>query len=282
MTPLLPSFLAALVASVCASREMIGKPDMVPANGYVTICYGVHVFELPYPIALRSLFPLILGPKRRGMTEVVVNRDSQRCRNYQMLRFLFAWAAFWILCASHGPAVMAVAAGLFVLTLRFDYWSNFVELLAAAIVFGAAPLGIPWQAQAACGLVLGLGRETLPILALVPGGLPLGAAAAASQAAVRLFRKGNRHPLNLKMAEAIEYGRCKLVSYILIGLVQEPWETVPRLTLYAAILVLAWGSVPWAAAALAIVTLAGSRIDEPRILTQLIPWAAAGLIGRVA
>lgn len=277
MTALLASGLAALVVGVSASREMVGKPNMVPANGYVTVCFGVHVFELPYPIALRSLFPLLLGPW--GTIERVdVDRDSGRCHAYQLARMAFAWAAFWLLCAAHGPAVMAVTAAIFVLTLRFDYWSNFVEILAAAIVFSSQTLGIPWQAQAAAGLVLGLGRETLPLLALAPGGIPLAAGAAASQAAVRLLRKENRHPLNLALAEAIEYGKCKLDGYVMYCLGSNPWETAPRVALYLSILAFSAARAPYASAALAMVTLAGSRIDEPRVLTQLIPWFAAALV----
>lgn len=277
MTAILASGLAAFVAGVSASREMIGKPDMVPANGYATICFGRHVFELPYPIALRSLFPLIIGPKRWKMNGVVVDRDSQQCRNYQMARIAVAWLAFWLLYSAFGLAIMATVAALFVLTLRFDYWSNFVELLAASIVFTAAKLGIPWHAQIAFGLALGLGRETLPLLALVPGGIPLAAGALASQAAVRLLRRENAG--NAALKKAIGYGECKLTTYVMFMLYQKPWETAPRVALYFAILTFAALSVPWLAAALAIVTLAGSRIDEPRVITQLLPWAAAALIG---
>lgn len=273
---LVGSGLAALVAGVVASREMIGKPDMVPANGYSTLCFGRHVLELPFPIALRSLFPLLLGPWGK-LSSVEVDRSSQQCRNYQMLRIAFAWAAFWLLYMAHGPAIMAVTAGIFILTLRFDYWSNFVELLGASVVLSSAALGIPWQAQVGAGLALGLGRETLPLLALVPGGIPFASGAAASQGLVRVLRREN--PGNAKFAEAIEYGTCKLGDYVMFGLWREPWETVPRVALYFAILALAAFQVPFVAVALAMVTLAGSRIDEPRIVTMLVPWAALALVG---
>lgn len=272
----LASGIAALAVGVSASREMIGKPDVVPANGYATVCFGRHVFELPYPIALRSLFPLLLGPKR-VREQVIVDRDSQRCRNYQMLRIAFAWASFWLLCAAFGPVLMATVAALFILTLRFDYWSNFVELLAASIVLSASRLGIPMLAQVGSGLVLGLGRETLPMLALVPGGVPLAIGSAVSQGAVRLLRREN--PDNERFAKAIEYGTCKLKSYCWLGVTDAPWEAVPRILLYLSIAVLAALSVPFAAIGMVAITCMGSRIDEPRVLTQLIPWASMVLVG---
>lgn len=276
MTAPFASALAALVAGVCASREDFGKPTPVPANGYVTICYGRHVFELPYPIALRSLFPLLIGPKRWKLDRIVVNRDSWRCRSYQMARMAFAWGAFWFLSAAYGPAVMAVAAAVFILSIRFDYWSNFVELLAASIVFSVGPLGIPWPVQLASGLVLGLGRETLPLLALAPGGIPLAAGSLMSQVAVRLLRKEN--PRNAALAAATMHGKCRLDDVLLLLRVQ-PWETWPRVALYVSIIALSASAVPFQAAALGIMTFTSSRIDEPRILTQLIPWAALRLTG---
>jgi hypothetical protein len=275
MSVWLASAIAAIVAGVSASREQIGKPNMVPANGYVTVCYGVHVFQLPYPIALRSLFPLLLGP-RGALTEVVCERDSPRSYAYQALRMLFAWPAFALLHMAFGLPVMATAAALFILSLRFDYWSNFVELLAASIVLCAGRLGIPWPVQALSGMFLGLGRETLPLLALVPGGIPLAAGAAMSQATVRLLRKPNLHPLNVEFTKAIKYGVCRLDDVLML-LRQGPWETIPRLVLYVGLVGLAMVVVPYLAVALLVVTVAGSRIDEPRIVTMLIPWVAVVL-----
>lgn len=275
----LVSGLAALVAGVSASREMIGKPNVVPANGYVTVCYGIHVFELPYPIALRSLFPILIGPKRK-LTEVVCERDSVRSYVYQALRIVFAWAAFWLLFSAYGLAVMAAVAAMFVLSLRFDYWSNFVELLGASVVFCAIPLGITWPTLVAVGLVLGLGRETLPLLALMPGGIPFAVGAIVSQGAVRLFRRELKHELNTRLAAAIEYGKCRLDDVWAL-LKSDPWETVPRLGLYGGILGLAFTVVPWATVVLGILTFCSSRIDEPRVVTQLMPWAAGMLVGRV-
>jgi hypothetical protein len=192
------------------------------------------------------------------------------------LRFLFLWLALYVLAHTFGLALAVWAGAIFGLTLRGDYWSNSVELLAASLVASSIALGWPWYYGAIPGLVLGLGRETLPLLSLIltPFSAVFGFCAAASQwAAGRLHRPDPRW---LFRKEELQHGKSQ-ASW--------NWEVLRRggpilrfhAATYLSIAALSFLAQPLLTLALVGVTLIYSRIDEPRVLTMLIPFSAETL-----
>jgi len=226
-------------------------------------------------MSLRLLFPLLLNYQR---TEIPGQEAylTTRWHIYHVMRFLVLWAAMLTLLLVGGMKLMLVSAMLFGLTLRFDYWSNCVELLGAAIVFAGG--GNDWSLGYAlvAGLVLGSGRETLPLLALTfsPFGCAFGLGAGVSQAVVRRLHRPDRGQEH-RAAEA-QYGESQVAYNISVIFSGKPY-----LLWYAAIYlflgVLAAFSQPVLAVALVAVTFIYSKIDEPRTLVMLVPFAAETL-----
>lgn len=165
-----------------------------------------------------------------------------------------------------------VAAILFGLTLRFDYWSNTVEFLAGCLVFSgllSVPLGV------ALGIVLGLGRETLPFLALA-GGWPLALGAGVATYALRRFTK--RDPKWDEAEKDLQYGKLQWRRNLGVLTGSDP-AVFGDVAVYFLIAGLALFQAPLLTIALVGATVMMARIDEPRVLTMLIPWAAQTVVG---
>lgn len=238
---------------------------------------GRGVIGYALPGRLRLLFPFLVAPDHRGIPEEQ-RYWGWRWLWYQALRFLFLWAALYVDARAYGTAHAAACGALAGLTFRFDYWSNCVELLAACLVCSAGVLGIPIWWGVACGLVLGLGRETLPLLALSlnPFGVVLGAAAAVSAGAVRIF--GRTLPEWERVSGELQYGWPQW-RYNLALLWRPPCVAAPiEAVLYVGLAGLASVQAPLLTVALVAVTVCYARMDEPRVLTMLAPWAASTLI----
>jgi hypothetical protein len=174
-----------------------------------------------------------------------------------------------------GLTVALVTAALFGLTLRYDYWSNSVELLAVALVLAGGVLGWHWGYLLAIGLVLGTGRETLPFLALLgtPQAIALGAGAAIGHLAVRLAARTEPH-----WRGTLDYAT---------PMWETNWRSIcgghgENVRWQVAIYLLVGGlgalAVPMLALPLILVTALVARMDEPRVLTMLVPFAALSLI----
>ena len=219
--------------------------------------------------------PLLLNPRENGPPMPVFYHTPMWLR-YQTLRFMFIWAALLVLAVSHGLLLTTVTAMLFGLTLRFDYWSNGVELLAGVLVYSAASNGWDWGLGLALGLVLGAGRETLPILALAGGwfAAALSAGAAATQLVLRRITKTSDE--FKKIEHTAEYGHSQIV-YNLSVLTNGGIRFGMEAAFYVAIAALAFFSAPLLTLGLVAVTFTFSKIDEPRVLTMLVPWAAGTL-----
>ncbi len=166
------------------------------------------------------------------------------------------------------------AAALFGLSLHFDYWSNAVELLAVALVLAAGCLHWPWWVVLALGLVCGAGRETLPFLACL-GTLPaivFSVGALTAQVVIRRFVRTEEHWYG-----TLEYAnpmwRTNWGSLTGLHGLSAQWRT----GIYLLIAVCAFSQAPWLTLALVLTTFLVARIDEPRVLTMLIPFAGAFL-----
>jgi hypothetical protein len=184
-----------------------------------------------------------------------------------VLRFLVLWCALYVAASSIGMGHAVAVAILYGLSLKFDYWSNSIELLAGCLVlsgFVPGPIGM------ALGLVLGLGRETLPFLALA-GGWWIALGAAAATLALRRFTK--RDPQWDSAEEQLQYGKPQWRRNLaVLGGFDPP--AYLDVAVYCLIAGLAFPAAPLLTVALVGTTFVIARIDEPRVLTMLIPWAA--------
>lgn len=185
------------------------------------------------------------------------------------------FAALATLTAALGMTAAMVTAALFGMTLHYDYWSNTVELLAVACVLAGAALGWHWGYLVAIGLVLGTGRETLPFLAILgtPQAIALGAGAAIGHLACRLSARTESH-----WAGTLDYA---------VPMWRTNWESaagkngadvVWRVGIYTFVAALAMMTVPMLAGVLVVVTTLIARVDEPRVLTMLTPFASLTVI----
>lgn len=172
---------------------------------------------------------------------------------------------------SIGTAHAVAVAILFGLTLRFDYWSNTIELLGACLVAGHC---LSWPLGLCAGIVLGLGRETLPFLALA-GGWPIALGAAASTYTIRFFT--HRDPRWDKAEQELAYGKPQWRRNLSVLGGADPPAYVD-IAIYVLIAGLALFSAPVITVCLVATTVILARIDEPRVLTMLVPWAAMTLV----
>lgn len=181
------------------------------------------------------------------------------------------WLSLIFLIPTLGVTGTMLAAALFGLTIRYDYWSNTVELLAVALVLAAPVLHWHWGYLLAAGLVLGTGRETLPFLGLLgtPGAIAIAIGALASHGIVRCFVRTEAH-----WEGSLDYANSML---------QTNWRSIVgvhgpsaqwQVGIYGAVGLLACFSAPFLAIPLLIVTSLIARIDEPRTLTMLVPFSA--------
>lgn len=236
---------------------------------------GRWIFKAPKPACCRPLFPLLLYGDKRDAAPWVIYGEG-RWVAYQLLRFAFFWAALYAMAVYWGPWPCVLTAALAGLTLRFDYWSNAVELFAAALVL-AAPGGLAVALLA--GLVLGLGRETLPFLGLLctPFAVVFAIGATISQIVVRAVSRPD--PQTKRLAESLKYGWAGGENMdwnirVLFG-----GGAVNRFgaAVYCGLAMLGVATVPMVAIPLVAATLFLARINEPRILTMLIPFVAVRL-----
>lgn len=186
---------------------------------------------------------------------------------YQGLRLAFIWSALAILAAAFGLETAIVSAILFGLSIKYDYWSNAVEFLAGCLVAGH---WLRWDVGLLVGAVLGLGRETIPFLALA-GGWPIALGASVSTYGLRFFT--HRDPQWDQIEKDCEYGKSQWRTNLALLRGQNPAAYLD-IAVYVGIAGLAAVSAPWLALALVGTTLLIARIDEPRVLTMLIPFAA--------
>lgn len=230
----------------------------------------------PGVMRFRPLMALLVAPERAQPCEQAYH--GPRWAWYQTIRLLILWTALWVDVTAFGVTHAVVAGGLLGLTFRFDYWSNCVEFLAAVLVCSSGVLGIPWWGYLACGLVLGLGRETLPLLGLAaPSGIPLAVGAAATQGALRLWTK--QDPGWGQRAEATQYGWSQVRANLQTLRRPRNWAMFAYAGIYSLVACLALTAAPLVSVAAVAVTFAFARIDEPRVLTLLIPFAAKTLCG---
>lgn len=171
-----------------------------------------------------------------------------------------------MLAGSFGVPCAMIGAALLGLTLRFDYWSNTVEFLAGCLVVTHC---LSWPLGLGLGLVLGLGRETIPFLALASGGWPIGLGAAAATSALRRFN--DRDPQWDQADRDLEYGKRQW---------KRNWESLRNppvwgdIAVYLLLACLAGFTAPLLTLALVGTTVTFARIDEPRVLTMLVPFAS--------
>jgi len=242
-------------------------------NGFGQGSFGRGARKLAPPACYRLLFPCLVYPDRSEAPYETPEFSWPRWIWYQSLRFLVILTGLLILTASVGIPITLVSGALFGLTLRFDYWSNAVEFLAVGCVIAGGVFGWHWGACLAIGIVLGTGRETLPFLALVgtPQAVSLGAGAAIGQVAVRCFVRTEAH-----WKDALEYAtpmwRTNWDSLRGIHGANYQW----CIGIYLLVALLAATTVPLLAVSLVLVTALVARIDEPRVLTMLTPFAAIG------
>lgn len=193
---------------------------------------------------------------------------------YQGCRFLVLWVALYLDMQAFGTIHALVVATLFGLTLRYDYWSNAIELLGSVLVCG----GFHWAICLVAGVGLGLGRETLPFLAILwtPSALALSGGAVLSQAVVRRFTR--RDPKwDQAEREELQYGKSQVRTnlFLLSGAYPPAYLDI---AVYVCVAVLGFLSAPLLTVGLVAVTCAVARIDEPRVLTMLLPAAASTVI----
>lgn len=246
-------------------------------NGFLQTTFGPGVLRFAAPARFRILFPALLYPTNTSGQPA--QPSWRKWIAYQWLRYKVLWAALALIAVTFGLPTMVVSAALFGLAARYDYWSSSVEFLSVALVLSAGGLHWPWWSLLAAGLVLGTGRETLPFLAIL-GTVPaiaLGAGAAVSHFAVRLVSR----PLpEWGQAERdLLYGRPMWnvnLSRLLHPFADPPatWE----IGVYIGTAALAAFVAPWLVLALVGTTFLVARIDEPRVLTMLIPFAAQEIV----
>lgn len=263
-------------AAFCLSKwaweaDYINFASQTTGNGYFQCLFGRGVLGLAPPACYRILFPFLVAPDRREAPYAVPDSEPSRWIFYQVLRFLVTWLALLFLTSALGIVGTLIAAAIFGLSIHFDYWSNSVEFLAVAIVLASPHLCWPWWGYLAAGLVLGTGRETLPFLALL-GSAPavcLGLGAAISHGIVYLFADTEPH-----WHGTLEYRnpmwRANWDS--LTG--RNGPDVVWRVFIWLGIAIAASVSAPVLAVSLAVTTFLLARIDEPRVLTMLIPFVA--------
>ena len=198
---------------------------------------------------------------------------------YQALRFAVLWAAVWVLWESSGLWVMLVSACLFGMTMRADYWSNCVELLAASLCCAAPYLGLDWRSLVPLGFVLGFGRETLPLLALLGTAPAFSFAAMAAVSQAVLWGIGRTPGHYAEHEKLMEHGKSQAWRNLALIFGKTDWESRICAGIWAALVVLAAFQVPWLALGLGAATFWKSKIDEPRVVTMLVPFAARTLCG---
>lgn len=174
--------------------------------------------------------------------------------------------------------MMLVTAALYGMTLRFDYWSNAVEFLGVCLVLSSGHFGWHPLAYLGAGLVCGLGRETTVFLALLgtPSALCFGLGAAISHGIVRLVSRPA--PEWLEAESNMAYGEPMWQQNLRFFWTDANPSILIECGIYLIIATLSFSTAPWLTLALALVTFAVARIDEPRVLTMLTPFAAMGLI----
>lgn len=264
------------IAALCLSKwaweaDYANFTTATLGNGFFQCAFGRGALGLAPPACYRILFPFLTHPDRSGASYDVPEFAWDRWCIYQLFRFLVIWLALTTLATSMGLWLALVTAALFGLTIRYDYWSNTVELLAVSLVLAGGVLGWHWGALLAAGLVLGTGRETLPFLALLgtPHALALAAGAALAQVALRFFVKTEEHWLGtLPYASAM--WRTNWTS--LTG--GHGPDVVWSVLIYLLVAALGFFSAPLLTSILVLVTALVARIDEPRVLTMLVPFAA--------
>lgn len=172
---------------------------------------------------------------------------------------------------------MLAAAVIYGMTLRFDYWSNAVEFLAVSIVLASCVLGWPLLAYLGAGFVCGLGRETTMFLALLgtPAALCFGAGAAVSHGIVRIISRPDSQWLEAE--ENMAYGDTSMWRQNLRFFWSDP-ASMADLGIYLSVAALALFTAPWLTVVLVGATFVAARIDEPRVLTMLIPAAAMTVV----
>jgi len=173
---------------------------------------------------------------------------------------------------------MALTAILYGLTLKYDYWSNSVELLAASLVCASGVMGWSPLWGLVCGLVLGGGRETTAILGLVGSGYAAAYAVGALGTHIAIRGLSETAPQWKEDDSAMQYGRPMWRTNL--QLLRESPPALIDIAIYLAVAALAFTVSPWLTAALVGLTLYTARIDEPRVLTMLIPFAAMGALGQ--
>jgi len=248
-------------------------------NGFPTIVIGRAVIGTLKPMSLRILLPLLMNWRSREIPEQI-QYGGPIWVAYQTVRFFIMWGALWLVDISLGTQVMLVTAGLFGLTLRFDYWSNCVELLAVAAAIALNTFHIPWIYGLAAGLVLGTGRETIPLIALMgtPAAMAMGFGAAASQLVVRYLSRNENDDFKERRC-VVKYGWYGGSS------LRWNWEVIMGghiidkvgIAVFLAILIPAAFIEPRVAVALLAVTVPFAHINEARLATLLIPFAAESL-----
>lgn len=267
---------AVTFAAFCLSKwaweaDQINFTSQTVGNGFWQASFGRGSFRLAPPSCYRVLLPCLLFPERSEAPYAVPELSPWRWVLYQTWRFVFVWLALVTLLAASGLTVALVAAALYGLTIRYDYWSNSVEFLAASLIF-AHPHA--WLPLLGAGLVLGAGRETLPLLACVGsgGGIAFGAGSGIAQVLLRRFVRTEKH-----WEGSLEYA---------VPMWRQNWRVLrgrygPGALWYAGIYVLlaalAAPAAPVLAVVLTVLTFLLARIDEPRVLTMLVPFAAVTL-----
>ena len=173
---------------------------------------------------------------------------------------------------------MIVAAGLYGLTLKYDYWSNAVEFLAVSAVLAGGVFDWHWGYLLALGLVFGTGRETIPFLALVgtPQALALSAGAAISHLGIRWI--GKVDPSLVDVEEQFKYGKPMWASNIAVATQNDQYHQHWEILCYLLVAALAAFTAPLLTLLIVAVTFYCARIDEPRVLTPLVPFAAMTVI----
>jgi len=266
-------WIAAGIIALCLARWS-QKADSESAgaigNGFAQCSFGTQIFTYAEPGCLRPLFPLLIFPDGMAKSQEAYGRWYL----YQTLRFLVLLAAFRINLSTSGLYHSLVLAAMFGLTLRYDYWSNGIELLAAVACFNH----LPWGLCLGLGLVCGLGREVLPILALV-GTWPAAALALGASLSTTVVRRLVRTDPKWHIAERdeLQYGKWQWRTNLSL---LRGWFPPAYLDIavYTGIGILAVCSAPVLSIALLATTALVCRIDEPRVLTMLMPWAASTVI----
>lgn len=282
MTPLAASAVASVALAFWSSKADIDSRG-VWGNGYLHATIGPRVVKAAMaPQRFRVLFPALLFPRRTDGPPVM-DRNGASIPSwvaYHVLRAAFVFQALLVLATGLGITQMALAAALYGVALRYDYWSNSVDLLGASVAFAGPALGVPVPVAFLTGLVLGTGRETLFMVALLgtPVAVALGAGALLSHLAVRLIgaRLGG-HRL-LSMAEDPGRLRENMRQNLELLLGRQP-GTIACQAVWVAIVALALPAAPLLTVGVGAVAFCLTRWDEPRILTALVPAAAATLTG---